>query len=457
MKLSKIAILLAAVAPLSYAAPATQPTSQPASAPSTQAQSRAEQFFHDGTDALFQGNYPKAIDLLQKAVAEDKSKTSYRVHLARAYRYAGQEDKAASILEEVLKITPDHVEAGQLLGDIYARQENWKRVVESIEPLLKYRHDYAIYHLLGEAKYNLDDYAAARGYLEEAIKLNPKSAMDHYDLGNIYLAGNFFALAAGAYQQALALGLDTPVLHYKLGTAYFNLRNYFGPVAEVAVKAGKAGTISGDWYLIEPVPGDPGRFRAAPANSAAYQVAKAIQDGIGDRPDIRFLTANIYLNAGRYAQALAMFKEIEPKIPKDDKPLFYFYYSQAAFGTGDYDQHLALLKKAIELDKTAYGPTLVDAYVKVADQYNQAGRLDLYIKYLGLAVAESPQNASLHLQLGNAYEESQQFAQASTQWKMVLDLEPEHPKRLELLNQIAKYAKAPVGPTTTPEANAGPR
>ena len=46
------------------------------------------------------------------------------------------------------------------------------------------------------------------------------------------------------------------------------------------------------------------------------------------------------------------------------------------FGTGDYDQHLALLKKAIELDKPAYGPTLVDAYVKVADQYNQAGRLD---------------------------------------------------------------------------------
>ena len=67
------------------------------------------------------------------------------------------------------------------------------------------------------------------------------------------------------------------------------------------------------------------------------------------------------------------------------------------------------------MDKAAYGPTLVDAYVKVADQYNQAGRLDQYIRYLVLAVAESPLNASLHLQLGDAYQEAQKYAEAVTQ------------------------------------------
>ena len=355
------------------------------------------------------------------------------------------------MLEGILKTTPDHVEAGQLLGDIYYRQENWKRVIETIEPLLKYRHDYPTYHLLAEAKYNLDDQEGARKYFEEAIKLNPKSATDHYDLGNIYLGGNFFALAAEAYQEALALGLNSPVLHYKLGTAYFNLRNYFGPISVVNVKAGRAGEINGDWYLIEAVPGLPGQFRVAPSASAIYQVAKAIADGIADRPDIHFLQANIYLNAGRFQQASAMFKEIEASIPKEDKPLFYFYHSQAAFGTADYDGYLKLLKKAIELDPAAYGATLVDAYVKVADQYNQAGKLEEYIKYLGLAVAQSPQNAALHLQLGDAYQESQQYAAAVTQWKMVLDLEPEHPKRLELLNLMGKYGKG----ATTQSAGKG--
>ena len=95
-----------------------------------------------------------------------------------------------------------------------------------LEPLLKYRHDYPTNHLLAEAKYNLGDLQAARGYFEEAVRLNPRSAADHYDLGNIYLAGNFFALAAEAYNAALSLGMQSPVLHYKLGSAYFNLRNY---------------------------------------------------------------------------------------------------------------------------------------------------------------------------------------------------------------------------------------
>ena len=445
IKLRLAVVILATAATANAAPPSTNPSTLPSTLPAI---SKAEQLFKEGTDAMFQGQYPKAIELLEKAAAEDQAKTSYRVHLARAYRYSGKEKQAETLLEGILKTTPDHVEAGQLLGDIYSRQENWKRVVETLEPLLKYRHDYPTYHLLAEAKYNLDDQEGARKYFEEAIKLNPKSATDHYDLGNIYLGGNFFSLAAESYQQALALGLNSPVLHYKLGTAYFNLRNYFGPISIVNVKAGKAGTINEDWYLIESVPGQPEQFRVAPSASAIYQVAKAMADGIGDRPDIRFLQANIYLNAGRYQQASVMFKEIEPSIPKEDKPLFYFYFSQAAFGISDFDGYLKLLKKAIELDPTAYGPTLVDAYVKVADQYNQAGKLDEYIQYLMLAVSQSPQNSALHLQLGDAYQEAQKYTDAVTQWKMVLDLEPEHAKRLELLNLMGKYSKATTQPAT---------
>src|SRR5947209_128336 len=278
MKMKLAAVILATAASVTRAAP----TTAPATAPSTQAAAKAEQMFHEGTDAMFQGDYAKAIDLLQQAAAEDPSKTSYRVHLARAYRYAGKDKEAESLLEGILKVTPDHVEAGQMLGDLYAREENWKRLVDVMEPLLKYRHDYPIYHLLAEAKYNLDDAESARRYFEEAIKLNPRSATDHYDVGNLYLAGNLFSLAAEAYQKALELGLNTPVLHYKLGTAYFNLRNYFGPISIVIVKAGKPGQISGDWYLIEPSPGEPDRFRAAGTTSAVYQIAKAAADGLGD-------------------------------------------------------------------------------------------------------------------------------------------------------------------------------
>lgn len=422
---------------------AAEPTST-----SKPALTKAEKLFQDGRDALYRGDYKAAVDLLQRAVNEDKAKISYQLHLARAQQFNGNATEAEKLLRGILKASPDHVEAGQLLGEILAKQENWKEVIALLEPLLKYRHDYPTYHMLAEAKYNLGDYDAARKYFEEAIKLNPQSSADHYQLGNIYLARNFFALAAESYQRALALGLNSPVLHYKLGSAYFNLRNYFGSISVATVKAGAAGTINGDWYLIEPVPGKKDVFRVAPASSAIYQVAKAMADGIEDRPDIHFLRANIYLNAGRFQQAKEMYAKIEKIIPKADQALFYYYYAQSAFGTGAYEEYLSLLGKAIELDKTTYQPTLVDAYLKVAEQYNQAGQLDKYIQYLISAVAESPQTASLHYKLGNAYEEAGKYDQAIVQWKMVLDLEPDHANRLELVNLMDKYRNRP--PTSRP-------
>jgi tetratricopeptide (TPR) repeat protein len=433
-----------ATAPAAVAAPATNPAL-------ADTQGRAEKLFRDGTNALYQGKYDEAAGLLGQAVAMDRSKSSYRMHLARAYGYAGKSREAEALLEEILKQTPDHVEAGQILGEMYAHRQDWKKVTATLEPLLKYRHDYTTYHLLADARFNLNEMEPARGYYEEALKLNPRSAGDHYQLGNIYLSGNSFALAAGAYQRALAEGMVSPVLHYKLGSAYFNLRNYFGQTQEVMVKSGKPETISQEWFLIEAVPGAPNRWRAAPAASAVYQVAKAVADGIGDRPDIRFLTANIYLNAGRFQRAHEMFAQIEPTVPKDDKALFFYYYAQSAFGLGRYDEYLARLQEAIKLDAAAYQATLVDAYLKVAEQYNQAGDLAKHIEYLGKAVGQSPQTASLHLLLGSAFEEAQRYGDAVTQWKMVLDLEPEHPRRIELVNLIGKYTRQPAtGPTTVP-------
>ncbi len=418
------------------AAGAEKPKSNPTQAASPQ--NEAEQLYTKGREALFQGKHQEAIDLLSKAAALDKTKSSYRLALARAYRYAGRDDQAAVHLEEILKTAPDHVEAGQTLAELYSNAKRWNDVVRILEPLLKYRHDYPSYHMLAEAHNNLGQTEKARKYYEEAIKLNSQSASDHYQLGNIYLAENFFALAAESYQTALRLGLDSPVLRYKLGSAYFNLRNYFGQIAVRIVPSGKPGMLDGLWYLIEPAPGQKDAFRCAPETSAVYQVAKALADGIEDRPDIRVLLATIYLNAHRYAQAYDMFAQIEPKV-EQDKALFYYYFAQAAFGSGQYDRYLELLEQAIKLNPEAYKAIRVEAYQAVADQYNQAGNLEKYIEYLVKAVAESPQTASLHLKLGYAYEEAQKYAEAIAHWRMVLDIEPEHPERIKLINLMLKY------------------
>ncbi|HUV39547.1 MAG TPA: tetratricopeptide repeat protein [Planctomycetota bacterium] len=409
----------------------------------------AEKLFKEGRAKLFTGDYAGAMVLLRQAAALDATKTSYRLHLARACRYAGRTDEARTLLEGILKTDPEHVEAGQMLAGLYADAKRWQDVVGVLEPLLRYRHDYTTYHLLAEAEYHLDRPKQARKHFEEAIKQNPKSGEDHVQLGNLYLAGSFFALAAERYESALALGIDDPVLRYKLASAYFNLRNTFGKIETVTVRAGKVDTISAEWYLIETVPGETDVFRAAPRNSAVYQVTKVLASGVKDRPDVHLLRANIFLAAGRYKRAYAMFGEIEKTIPEPDRPLFYYYYAQAALGVGKYDEYLEHLDQAIALDEKTYGSMRTDAFVKVAEQYNQQGNAVKYIEYLSKAVTLKPESASLHLKLGHAWADAREHARAARQWRMVLDLEPDHPQRLELMNLIRDAERRAAGPAKT--------
>ena len=407
---------------------------------STDSEKKAEQLFQDGRKALFQGRFEDAVKLLGEAVDADKTgeKTIYRLHLARAYRYSSEPGESEKLLKQILKKSPDHVEAGQLLAEILYTAERWADLESVLEPLLKFRHDYPTYHMLAEATFNQDKYEQARNYYTEAIKLNPKSAPDQYQLANIFLAENQFALAADAYEQAIRLGLESGVLHYKLASAYFNLRNYFGRVSVVTVASGKAGEINDQWYLIESVPGKKDHFRAAPRKSAIFQVAKAIERGMEATPDVQMLLANIYLNGRRYKKAYEMYQSLGDQVAEEEKALYSYYFAQSALGVGKYDEYLKHLKEAVALDAEAYESALVDAYLAVADKHNQAGKLDKYIEYLSLAVQQNPQTSSLHLKLASALEETRQYEKAVEQWRMVLDLEPDHPQRTELLNSIKK-------------------
>lgn len=423
-----------------------RPASRPVESESRPSDERADDLLRQGRDAMFRRDWTKAVELLRQAVDLAPQKTSYKLSLALAHRYGGDAEGAKGLLRQILETTPDHVEGGLQLAEILSQEGKHRDVVDVLTPLLAYRHDYMIFHLRARAAFALGDQKTARRDFEEAIRLNPRQAADHYQLANIYLAGNLFAMAAEAFTRALDLGFESKLLHYKLATACFNLRNYFGEIRVVVVKEGVAGKIDAGVYLIEAVPGQKDTFRAAPSGSAIFHLAKALEGGLERTPDVSFLEANIYLSASRYSRAHDMFKGIETTVAESERPLLYWYWAQSAFGIGQFDEYLRLLHKAIELDAKAYQPSLLDAYVRVADQKNESGDLEGYIKYLKLAIDHTPTSGTLHLKIGNAYEEAQLFADAVIHWRMVLDLDSEHPQRIELRNRIARHRSSGVEP-----------
>ena len=433
-------------------APAGRPTSRPAAAPTSQQAQTAEAKFEEGRKKFFQGQYKDAIPLLREALRTNPGKTSYQLLLAKAYRYAGQDKDAAGVLEAILKDNPEHVEAGVELAEMLSPAKEPGRVIGILAPLLKFKHDYPLYHMLAEAYYQKEQWDEARENYQEAVKLNPQSPRDWYQLGNIYLAQKHFARAAEAYEKAGQLGIDSAVYHFKLASVYFNLRNYLGTVSTAQVVGGQVGQIKNDLLLLEAVPGQKDTFYVARPKSAIFQIVKAQQMGI-DTPQIKFLEANIWLSARRFAKADALYKALEGKLEKADTGLFWFYWSQTALGLDDYDDYLARLKKAIEAEPDVYKSTQADAYVTVARRCQEKGEHGQYIDYLKRAVQTNPISASLHLMLGEAYWQGGQHKEAVEQYKLVLELEPDHADRIKLLNRIREPLP---GPTSAPASAPAP-
>jgi tetratricopeptide (TPR) repeat protein len=395
--------------------------------------------FDEGHLLYFQGQYKEAAEAFETAVAEDPASATYRLFLARAMRCLQDDERAAEILQGILDDQPEHVNAGVELAEIFTADQEYEKVLKVLSPLLQYRHEYLIYHLLAEAYYNLERLQEAREHFEEAVRLNPESGGDYYQLGNIYLAQGRFARAAEAYDKARRSGIDSALLHYKLAGALFNLRDYLGHVQKRTVHGGQPGSVLEFGYLIDAVPAEDDGFLVAPAGSAIYHAEKALELGIND-PALRFMIGNIWLNVGRYRRAMEIYDTLEDTIPEPESALFHFRRAQAAFGLGELGSYLKNLEQAIDLEPETYRPNLVHAYLRVAERHNQQGDQEKYITFLRKAVAENPDSASLHYRLAGALLETGDRAGAVREWRAVLELQEDHPDRLKILNQILQHS-----------------
>lgn len=406
----------------------------------------AEQLFQEGRKLFFQGKQLESIEKLKKAAETNPSRTGYKLLLAKAHRTVRQDAAATAVLEEIIKANADHVEAGVQLAELLDPKKKPERVIAIVEPLLRLKHTYDLYHLLGEAYYQKENFNAARRNFEEAVKLNPRNHSDHYQLGNIYLSQKQFAKAARSYQTARDLGFSSGVFHFKLASVYFNLHNYLGRIATATVLGGKAGEVSGDLYLIDAVPGKKDTFHAAGPRSAIYHVAMAQKLGI-DVFEIQFLEANVWLSAHYFDKADSIYSALEEKVAKEDSALFWSQWAQTALGQDDFQNYIGRLRKAIEIAPEIYKATLSDALTNVARRYQQRGDSKNHIAFLKQAVDENPLSARLHVTLGDAYWSLNDQENAIAQYKLVLELEPGFAEKVRLQNRI-RGAGDPV-PTTT--------
>lgn len=146
---------------------------------------------YDAAKAAFQrGNFPTAVELLQKVVAADPKHKSAWMDLGRAYMVQRQTDKAVEAFKKQAELNPYDEFAYSSIGWAYTTDRKYDQAAEAFN---------------------------------KALEINPLSQYAHAALGSMYAESHQYEKAVPELEKAVSLKSDDASLQISLGDAYLNL------------------------------------------------------------------------------------------------------------------------------------------------------------------------------------------------------------------------------------------
>jgi tetratricopeptide (TPR) repeat protein len=175
--------------------------------------------------AIYQGmgQYDDAISELRKAMELQPANDDVHRTLAQVYGAQGKSDDAMRELAEAIRIRPAHWANHYELGRLYYRLRRLDAAAAAFERANELRpNDIRLIGNLGAAYAQLWDNARALEYFERANKLSP-SERGFNNICDVYQRLGRFDDAVSACLEAVKLNPKYELAHYNLGDAYRRL------------------------------------------------------------------------------------------------------------------------------------------------------------------------------------------------------------------------------------------
>lgn len=159
------------------------------------------------------GYNQKAVGVFEALEKADPAKVTaaHKAAWARACIFSGKPDykKAEAILSEVLKSTPDNVEAIVLSAQLDSENKLYKQAIEKYEKAIKLdKNSMQAYLGLGEAWQKMKQFPKAIEVLQQARSLWPESFMPLVGLGKAYLRNGDYGFALVMFNLAYEMNPD---------------------------------------------------------------------------------------------------------------------------------------------------------------------------------------------------------------------------------------------------------
>jgi len=253
------------------------------------------------TQALYRGDYARAIHLAEKRLHQYPKDAAVRIVLARAELALGKPLQAFEELQRALESDPKNVDALYYLSFASKQlsQSEYQRLF-SLAP-----DSFHVHQLLGEAALSAENPTEAENEFKKALEVNPQSVEVSTELAELKRSQSKFDEAIAYYMQA---GKNGPLhydIAYGLGACYTYKQEY--PQAIEWLE--RAAALAPDAVA--------GRFALGNALFQDKQFKAAIpelKEALRLEPEMKqayFLLGRAYAKLGRQEEAKAALKKLD--------------------------------------------------------------------------------------------------------------------------------------------------
>jgi tetratricopeptide (TPR) repeat protein len=181
--------------------------------------------FNDGNNNYRDRNWEAALESYQEAIDIDASFHQSHLMLARVYQRLDDYTAAMTALDRVLAIKPDYVNAYNEKGKLLKREGRLEEAEAIFRISLSIEPNYKAYIELGSILMT-DRPDEAIEMFKAAIKINPKDGDAEEYLGEIYSIRENWADAKRYLEQAVRLKPRDHVTAWRLAQVYNQLQDY---------------------------------------------------------------------------------------------------------------------------------------------------------------------------------------------------------------------------------------
>jgi tetratricopeptide (TPR) repeat protein len=369
-------------------------------------------------------------------VAKCPDRIDYALELAEAYAAAGRPEAARRLLENLGALHPRDMSIHLALARTHARRQAWQAVVDTLVPLEQSLKTDGVL-LLGHAYRQTRNHSRATATIRRGLERFENDERLWLALIDTALERESYTLAQRRISEATRRIGPSPQLHFRAAQAYFHLGQALGPTAVRDVPGGRAGQFHGRWLLTEKR-AKPHRFLCCPRNSALYQLRRALDAGL-DEPEAHLLHALIWQQAGRPTVGFTVLKSREAVLLESADPTTTAIFARLALDADALSDFLRYSHLRAQRQRQEHDQIMAEAYLAVAERYNERGDSALYAAYLRRALELRPDDAKLMLRLADADWAAERHHDAVLGYRRVLERDLPLAEKRRILERMAAW------------------